>query len=87
MYLKTCFRRNIINNSFKIQDNYKSLVYFKHTCSNSMLWLGELLYPEMAEYDLYEEVKTYYDLFYHCDLTRAQYQDLMAKSIGKAGAP
>ena len=52
-----------------------------------MLWLGELLYPEMAEYDLYEEVKTYYDLFYHCDLTRAQYQDLMAKSIGKAGAP
>ena len=52
-----------------------------------MLWLGELLYPEMADYDLYEEVKTYYDLFYHCDLTRAQYQDLMAKSIGKAGAP
>ena len=49
-----------------------------------MLWLGELLYPEETDYDLYQEVKTYYDLFYHCDLTEEQYEALVANSIGKA---
>ncbi|MGN0773971.1 MAG: ABC transporter substrate-binding protein [Candidatus Ventricola sp.] len=48
-----------------------------------MMWLGKLLYPEAATYDLYEEVAQYYQLFYHCDLTQAQYDALMAKSIGK----
>lgn len=48
-----------------------------------MMWMGKLLYPEAATYDLYDEVAEYYELFYHCDLTRAQYDALMAKSIGK----
>ena len=43
-----------------------------------MLWLGKLLYPEYAEYDLQEEVTAYYKLFYDCDLTDAMYWDLMA---------
>lgn len=47
------------------------------------LWLGRLLYPEAADYDLYEEVRTYYDLFYHCDLTEEQYAALVENSIGK----
>lgn len=41
-----------------------------------MLWLGKLLYPEYAEYDLQEEVTAYYKLFYGCDLTEEMYQDL-----------
>ena len=48
-----------------------------------MLWLGELLYPEAAEYDLYEEVKTYFELFYHCELTQEQFYMLMENSLGK----
>lgn len=48
-----------------------------------MMWLGKLLYPEEAAYDLYDEVAQYYRLFYHCDLTRAQYDALMEKSIGR----
>ena len=48
-----------------------------------MLWMGKLLYPEAAVYDLYEETAQYYRLFYHCDLTRAQYDALVADSIGK----
>ena len=48
-----------------------------------MLWMGKLLYPEEAAYDLYEEAAQYYQLFYHCDLTREQYDALMANSIGK----
>lgn len=50
-----------------------------------MLWMAKLLYPEEAGYDLYEEVARYYDLFYHCALTRAQYDALVANSIGKQG--
>ncbi|MEG0767283.1 MAG: ABC transporter substrate-binding protein, partial [Clostridia bacterium] len=35
-----------------------------------MIWLSELLYPEMFSYDLLEETRQYYQLFYHIDLTR-----------------
>lgn len=48
-----------------------------------MLWMGKLLYPDAADYDMYEEAAQYYDLFYHCDLTRAQYDALVADSLGK----
>lgn len=49
-----------------------------------MLWLTKVLYPEAtAQYDLFEDVHTYYQLFYHCDLTRAQYDALVAHSLGK----
>lgn len=41
-----------------------------------MLWMGKILYPEQADYDLYEEVHAYYERFYHCDLTQSQYDDL-----------
>lgn len=48
-----------------------------------MLWLGKVLYPEeTADYDLYEEVREYYGMFYHCDLTREQYDVLMTNSLG-----
>ena len=49
-----------------------------------MLWMGKLLYPEQAEYDLKAEVKEYFTLFYHTELTDAQYDALVANSIGKA---
>ncbi len=46
-----------------------------------MMWMVKVLYPEAADYDLYEEVHKYYDLFYHCDLTEEQFSDLTANSI------
>lgn len=46
-----------------------------------MLWLGALLYPEYAEYDLQEEVTAYYELFYGCELTDKMYQNLMANAL------
>ena len=49
-----------------------------------MLWMGKLLYPEQAGYDLKAEVKEYFTLFYHTELTDAQYDALVANSIGKA---
>lgn len=47
-----------------------------------MMWLCKVLYPEAAQYDLYSEVRDYYKMFYHCDLTRAQYDALVADSLG-----
>ena len=46
-----------------------------------MLWLGALLYPEYAEYDLQEEVTAYYKLFYDCNLTNEMYDTLIANAL------
>lgn len=51
-----------------------------------MMWMAKVLYPEAADYDLYTEVSTYFELFYHCDLTQAQYDALVANSIPAASA-
>lgn len=50
-----------------------------------MLWMAKLLYPDRADYDLYEEAKTFFSLFYHCTLTAEEYGSLVARSTGKAG--
>ena len=47
-----------------------------------MLWMAKLLYPDAADYDLYTEVAEYFRLFYHCDLSEADYNELIANSIG-----
>lgn len=51
-----------------------------------MVWMSKILYPEYATYDLYEEVQTFYHLFFHCDITPEQYEVLTEKSIGKMEA-
>ena len=49
-----------------------------------MMWLSQVLYPDAAaEYDLFSDVQEYYKLFYHCDLTQAQFDALVANSLGK----
>ena len=48
-----------------------------------MLWMAKVLYPEAADYDLYTEAAQYFKLFYHCDLTREQYDALAANSLGR----
>ena len=42
-----------------------------------ILWMGAILYPEYAEYDLYEEVKEYYRLFYGFDLSREHFWSIV----------
>ena len=51
-----------------------------------MLWMAKLLYPDAANYDLMTEVQTYFRLFYHCELSEADYNALVANSIGAAEA-
>ena len=45
-----------------------------------MTWMAKILYPTVADYDLYTEVSTYFQLFYHCELTQAQYDALVGGS-------
>ncbi|MEF2822584.1 MAG: ABC transporter substrate-binding protein, partial [Oscillospiraceae bacterium] len=46
-----------------------------------MQWMAKVLYPEAADYDMYEVTQTYFQLFYHCDLTIDQYNALVDNSL------
>ncbi|MBN2879628.1 MAG: ABC transporter substrate-binding protein [Clostridia bacterium] len=42
-------------------------------------WLGNLLYPEVYNYDMYEETKEFFRLFYGCELTDEEAGELLGK--------
>lgn len=44
-------------------------------------WLGNLLYPDRYSCDMKAEVRKFYSLFYHLDLTDAQLDELMARAV------
>lgn len=46
----------------------------------ALIWLPSVLYPEYCDYDIKEEVLEYYRLFYHCNLTDVQYDQLTEKA-------
>jgi iron complex transport system substrate-binding protein len=46
-----------------------------------ILWLGKVLYPAYAQYDLYTEAAEYYRLFYGHELSRERFRGLTANSI------
>ena len=43
----------------------------------SMIWLGNLMYPDVFDYDIDERVREFYSLFFRYDLTGAELDDLM----------
>ena len=43
-------------------------------------WLSNLLYPEIFNYDMASEMREFYRLFYHCEVTDAQINALLANS-------
>lgn len=46
-------------------------------------WLGNLLYPDVFDYDMVKETQTFYELFYHVSMTEADVQTLLANSTFK----
>ena len=50
----------------------------------SILWLGNVFYPEVFDYDLAEEVEKFYQEFYHYDLSDAEISEMMRYSTGNA---
>jgi iron complex transport system substrate-binding protein len=43
-------------------------------------WLGNLLYPEIYDFDIVERAREFYQLFWHYDLSEAEAYDLLANS-------
>ena len=50
-----------------------------------ILWMGNLLYPELYDYDMKEKMKEYYRLFYNYDMTDAEAAELLAHSAQAGG--
>lgn len=46
-------------------------------------WLGNLLYPEVFDYDIKEEVKEFFSLFYRYDLTDEEITEILQNSTLK----
>lgn len=46
-------------------------------------WIGNLLYPDVFNYDIKQEVKEFFKLFYRYDLTDEEVNSLLAKSTLK----
>lgn len=52
----------------------------------SMIWIGNLLYPEVFSYPVDDRVKEFYSLFFHYDLTDAELDELMVYAKPHAAA-
>ena len=48
-------------------------------------WLGNLLYPEIYEYDMAAEARRAYKLLWNYDLTVEESEEMLARSTGKRG--
>jgi iron complex transport system substrate-binding protein len=46
-----------------------------------MIWLGTLLYPQFATYDLYTEIAEYYKLFYGYTLTKEKFNEITTNAL------
>ena len=46
-------------------------------------WLGNLLYPEVFDYDMADKVTEFYALFYGTELSREEAEAMLANSTGK----
>lgn len=40
-------------------------------------WIGNILYPEVYDYDMVQEVKDFYKMFYHCDISDEEAKELL----------
>lgn len=49
----------------------------------SLIWLPAALYPDYIDYDVYEETAKYFEMFYHCTLTREQFDILTENAFIK----
>ena len=46
-------------------------------------WLGNLLYPDIYDYDMITEAQRYYKLFWHYDLSQSEAEEMLGKSTLK----
>ncbi len=46
-------------------------------------WLGKLVYPENYDYDMVDKTIEYYQLFFGCELSREEAEEMLENSTGK----
>jgi len=46
-------------------------------------WVGNLLYPDVYQYDMINEAREFYKKFYHYDLTEEEARELLVHSLSK----
>ena len=46
-----------------------------------MRWFSALIYPEYVQCDLETEIREFFQLFYHVDLTEEQYENLLSGTV------
>lgn len=46
-----------------------------------MIWLADVLYPETASFNVFEEASKFFELFYHATLTEEQFNELTKNSL------
>ena len=46
-------------------------------------WLGNLLYPELYDYDIEEEIKEFYKMFYHYEIQDGDLEDILGNAKSK----
>ncbi|MBQ4597641.1 MAG: hypothetical protein IJB12_04515, partial [Methanocorpusculum sp.] len=49
-----------------------------------ILWLGNIFYPDVFDYDLEEKVKEFYSMFYNYELSNDEYAEMLKYSTGNA---
>jgi iron complex transport system substrate-binding protein len=63
---------------------YAPFSWFDRPPSANMIlgikWTAQILYPDLFDYDMREEAKRFYKLFYYCDLTDEQVNTLLSRS-------
>ena len=50
----------------------------------SILWLGNIFYPDVFDYDLKEKVTEFYSVFYNYELSDEEYAEMLKYSTGNA---
>ncbi|MBQ4415406.1 MAG: ABC transporter substrate-binding protein [Methanomicrobium sp.] len=53
----------------------------------SMIWIGNLMYPDVFDYDVKERAKEFYELFFHYKLSDEELKELMIHAERNAGSP
>ena len=46
-------------------------------------WLMSIVYPDLYEYDIYEDAKEFYKLFWHYDLSDEEAEEILINSAGR----
>lgn len=46
-----------------------------------LIWLTAVLYPDYCDYDVRADITEYFELFYHCTLSDAQYDSITANAF------